>query len=174
MGHMWLKPDVGLESLTFSPQQVKLSSPTSGFNHMCPMPYKRSVSLSSSSGSPSARAVSSSPSPAPRLGTSSKPPSKKQCSSTVSLVASVEADPEVRVDLEGGEGGGLVIRRNSIHGAVPYVDVNDPGTRARMEVYKQERRNALRAKYKAVDYKTPQDVPQDHHIIPSETPTANA
>ena len=44
--------------VTFSPQQVKLSSPTSGFNHMCPMPYKRSVSLSSS-GSPSARAVSS-------------------------------------------------------------------------------------------------------------------
>ena len=79
----------------------------------------------------------------------------------------MEADPEVRVDLEGGEGGGLVIRRNSIHGAVPYVDVNDPGTRARMEVYKQERRNALRAKYKAEDYKTPQDVPQDHHLIPS-------
>ena len=82
----------------------------------------------------------------------------------------MEADPEVRVDLEGeGEGGGLVIRRNSIHGAVPYVDVNDPGTRARMEVYKQERRNALRAKYKAEDYKTtsPDASPQDHHTIPS-------
>ena len=81
----------------------------------------------------------------------------------------MEADPEVRVDLEEGEGGGgLVIRRNSIHGAVPYVDVNDPGTRARMEVYKQERRNALRAKYKAEDYKTTSsDAPQDHPIIPS-------
>ncbi len=42
-------------------------------------------------------------------------------------------------------------RRNSIHN-VPYVDVNDPGTRERMERYKEERRSMLRAKYKVEDY----------------------
>merc|ERR1719471_1495417 len=42
-------------------------------------------------------------------------------------------------------------RRNSIHN-VPYVDVNDPDTRTRMERYKEERRSMLRAKYKAEDY----------------------
>ena len=33
-------------------------------------------------------------------------------------------------------------RRNSIHN-VPYVDVNDPETRARMERYKEERREEI-------------------------------
>jgi hypothetical protein len=42
-------------------------------------------------------------------------------------------------------------RRNSIHN-VPYVDVNDPETRSRMERYKEERRSLLRARYKAEDY----------------------
>ena len=42
-------------------------------------------------------------------------------------------------------------RRNSIHN-VPFVDVNDPDTRTRMERYKEERRSLLRAKYKAEDY----------------------
>lgn len=42
-------------------------------------------------------------------------------------------------------------RRNSIHN-VPFVDVNDPETRTRMERYKEERRSMLRAKYKAEDY----------------------
>ena len=42
-------------------------------------------------------------------------------------------------------------RRNSIHN-VPYVDVNDPQTRQRMERYKEERRSMLRAKYKVEDY----------------------
>merc|ERR1719242_1861137 len=44
-------------------------------------------------------------------------------------------------------------RRNSIHN-VPYVDVNDPNTRERMERYKEERRSLLRAKYKVEDYMT--------------------
>lgn len=44
-------------------------------------------------------------------------------------------------------------RRNSIHN-VPYVDVNDPQTRERMERYKEERRSMLRAKYKVEDYMT--------------------
>ena len=44
-------------------------------------------------------------------------------------------------------------RRNSIHN-VPFVDVNDPSTRERMERYKEERRSALRAMYKVEDYKT--------------------
>ena len=50
-------------------------------------------------------------------------------------------------------------RRNSIHN-VPYVDVNDPETRARMERYKEERRTMLRARYKVEDYKTkkPEDL----------------
>merc|ERR1712032_768560 len=45
----------------------------------------------------------------------------------------------------------LLQRRNSIHN-VPFVDVNDPETRTRMERYKEERRSTLRAKYKAEDY----------------------
>merc|ERR1719361_2305630 len=45
----------------------------------------------------------------------------------------------------------LLQRRNSIHN-VPFVDVNDPDTRTRMERYKEERRSMLRAKYKAEDY----------------------
>merc|ERR1711902_402480 len=44
-------------------------------------------------------------------------------------------------------------RRNSIHN-VPYVDVNDPNTRERMERYKEERRSMLIAKYKVEDYMT--------------------
>jgi len=42
-------------------------------------------------------------------------------------------------------------RRNSIH-SIPFVDVNDPDTRIRMERYKNERRSTLRAKYKEEDY----------------------
>merc|ERR1719411_1993562 len=45
----------------------------------------------------------------------------------------------------------MLQRRNSIHN-VPFVDVNDPETRTRMERYKEERRSTLRAKYKAEDY----------------------
>jgi hypothetical protein len=48
---------------------------------------------------------------------------------------------------------GPLVRRNSIHN-VPYVDVNDPDTRARMELYKEERRLKLRAQYKVEDYRT--------------------
>jgi hypothetical protein len=52
----------------------------------------------------------------------------------------------------GEDGGGPSLqRRNSIHN-VPYVDVNDPETRLRMERYKEERRSLLRARYKAEDY----------------------
>merc|ERR1719510_1347807 len=49
-------------------------------------------------------------------------------------------------------------RRNSIHN-VPFVDVNDPDTRARMERYKEERRSTLRAKYKAEDYRSEKQPP---------------
>ena len=68
--------------------------------------------------------------------------------STFSLAASVEKDrqnraPEIHQS--------AIQRRNSIHN-VPYVDVNDPQTRARMERYKEERRNMLREKYKVEDY----------------------
>ena len=52
-----------------------------------------------------------------------------------------------------GDGCEPLQRRNSIHN-VPYVDVNDPETRARMERYKEERRTMLRARYKVEDYKT--------------------
>ena len=52
-----------------------------------------------------------------------------------------------------GDGSEPLQRRNSIHN-VPYVDVNDPETRARMERYKEERRTMLRARYKVEDYKT--------------------
>ncbi|QQP41478.1 Uncharacterized protein FKW44_015870, partial [Caligus rogercresseyi] len=55
---------------------------------------------------------------------------------------------------EGKEDEAPLVRRNSIHN-VPYVDVNDPGTRERMERYKEERRSLLRAKYKAEDYRVP-------------------
>ena len=44
-------------------------------------------------------------------------------------------------------------RRNSIHN-VPYVNVNDPDTRDRMERYKEERRSTLRAKYKVENYRS--------------------
>ncbi|XP_040573239.2 uncharacterized protein [Lepeophtheirus salmonis] len=56
--------------------------------------------------------------------------------------------------LSPGDGGDEVplVRRNSIHN-VPYVDVNDPGTRERMERYKEERRSLFRAKYKVEDYR---------------------
>lgn len=52
---------------------------------------------------------------------------------------------------ENEEEGAPLQRRNSIHN-VPWVDVNDPDTRTRMERYKEERRSMLRAKYKAEDY----------------------
>ncbi len=47
---------------------------------------------------------------------------------------------------------GLLQRRNSIHN-VPYVDVNDPATRERMERYKEERRSMLRSKFRVEDYR---------------------
>jgi hypothetical protein len=49
-------------------------------------------------------------------------------------------------------------RRNSIHN-VPFVDVNDPDTRSRMEKYKEERRSTLRAKYKVEDYRSEKQQP---------------
>lgn len=110
------------------------------YNNMCPLPYKRSANSSP-------KKVASFATTSAATTTSAAQQQKK--SSTVSLVASVEADPE----MEAGAAGELLVRRNSIHGAVPFVDVNDPGTRARMEQYKQERRSALRAKYKAEDYR---------------------
>ena len=72
-------------------------------------------------------------------------------SEAVEVVEAVEAEP--------------LQRRNSIHN-VPYVDVNDPETRARMERYKEERRTLLRARYKAEDYKTKKttEVSQVSHV----------
>merc|ERR1712012_448871 len=69
----------------------------------------------------------------------------KHKSSTLSLhTMTIEHDDEE-------EGSPMLQRRNSIHN-VPFVDVNDPETRTRMERYKEERRSTLRAKYKAEDY----------------------
>ena len=68
--------------------------------------------------------------------------------STFSLHATSEASAEVGLPEEAP-----LQRRNSIHN-VPYVDVNDPSTRERMERYKEERRSMLRAKYKVEDYMT--------------------
>merc|ERR1719285_31826 len=64
------------------------------------------------------------------------------------------AGPGGEDDLSGGDGGStpLLQRRNSIH-IIPYVDVNDPETRCRMERYKEERRSILRSKYKPEDYR---------------------
>merc|ERR1719285_67602 len=64
------------------------------------------------------------------------------------------AGPGAEDDLSGGDGGStpLLQRRNSIH-IIPYVDVNDPETRCRMERYKEERRSILRSKYKPEDYR---------------------
>ena len=76
-------------------------------------------------------------------------------SSSVSLIATVRQEEEEAGDDDPHAAQGtpeLLQRRNSIH-AVPYVDVNDPDTRARMERYKEERRSLLRAKYKVEDYK---------------------
>merc|ERR1712038_929006 len=61
-------------------------------------------------------------------------------------------------------------RRNSIHN-VPYVDVNDPSTRARMERYKEERRSTLRAKYKVEDYRSEkQKSPSPTNSLDMESP----
>ena len=62
-------------------------------------------------------------------------------------------------------------RRNSIHN-VPYVDVNDPSTRARMERYKEERRSTLRAKYKIEDYRSEkqQKSPSPSNSLEIESP----
>ena len=68
--------------------------------------------------------------------------------STFSLHATSEPGAEVGLPEEAP-----LQRRNSIHN-VPYVDVNDPSTRERMERYKEERRSMLRAKYKVEDYMT--------------------
>jgi len=72
------------------------------------------------------------------------PVRKNRCkSSTLSLhTVAVSPEDEEEPPLQ---------RRNSIHN-VPFVDVNDPETRTRMERYKEERRSMLRAKYKAEDY----------------------
>ena len=58
-------------------------------------------------------------------------------------------------------------RRNSIHN-VPYVDVNDPATRERMERYKEERRSMLRAKYRVEDYR------EKPPVSPTAKPTTTA
>ena len=70
-------------------------------------------------------------------------------------------------------------RRNSIHN-VPYVNVNDPDTRDRMERYKEERRSTLRAKYKIENYRSekqqslPCDKPheEDNFAHPGEAQTS--
>jgi hypothetical protein len=84
----------------------------------------------------------------PSAGTISKVPKKL---STFSLHSTGEADGN---GSSGGGGGDELPlqRRNSIHN-VPYVDVNDPATRERMERYKEERRSMLRAKYRVEDYR---------------------
>ena len=53
--------------------------------------------------------------------------------SAAAEAASIEVAEAAEADLP-------LQRRNSIHN-VPYVDVNDPETRARMERYKEERRD---------------------------------
>ena len=92
--------------------------------------------------------------------------------STISLAASVEKDQQDRVKAEVDQS--LIQRRNSIHN-VPYVDVNDPQTRARMERYKEERRNMLRAKYKVEDYFVEKlldqpEVPKPEPVVLRKTP----
>ena len=57
---------------------------------------------------------------------------------------------------------GPLQRRNSIHN-VPFVDVNDPKTRERIERYKEERRSMLRAKYKVEDYVTAKTIIRPEH-----------
>ncbi len=75
-------------------------------------------------------------------------------SSTTSLHIQPDGDHQVH---QGGSSANEeeqpLQRRNSIHN-VPFVDVNDPDTRERMERYKEERRSMLRAKYKVEDYVT--------------------
>jgi hypothetical protein len=73
--------------------------------------------------------------------------------STLSLHAVPVRTTDTDSGDSGEDGGSLppLQRRNSIHN-VPYVDVNDPETRSRMERYKEERRSLLRARYKAEDY----------------------
>ena len=59
--------------------------------------------------------------------------------STASLHDTSAAEAAIEV-AEAAESDLPLQRRNSIHN-VPYVDVNDPETRARMERYKEERRD---------------------------------
>jgi len=75
---------------------------------------------------------------------SDSPIRKNRCKSSTLSLHTVAASPE-------DEDEPPLQRRNSIHN-VPFVDVNDPETRTRMERYKEERRSMLRAKYKAEDY----------------------
>ena len=75
-------------------------------------------------------------------GSGTKNRSKSSTLSLHAVAGSSSSDKEEEPPLQ---------RRNSIHN-VPYVDVNDPDTRTRMERYKEERRSMLRAKYKAEDY----------------------
>ena len=91
-----------------------------------------------------------------RTTTSGVPPSSCRAAaktSTLSLHAvPVRAgDGDAESGGDSGEESLPLQRRNSIHN-VPYVDVNDPETRSRMERYKEERRSLLRARYKAEDY----------------------
>jgi len=72
------------------------------------------------------------------------PVRKNRCKSSTLSLHTVAASPEEEDEPP-------LQRRNSIHN-VPFVDVNDPETRTRMERYKEERRSMLRAKYKAEDY----------------------
>jgi len=69
---------------------------------------------------------------------------KNRCKSSTLSLQTVAASPDEEEEPP-------LQRRNSIHN-VPFVDVNDPETRTRMERYKEERRSMLRAKYKAEDY----------------------
>ncbi len=73
-------------------------------------------------------------------------------SSTTSL--HIQRDPE-----SGDPSSPPLRRRNSIHN-LPFVDVNDPGTRERMERYKEERRSMLRARFRVEDYVTKKTSPE--------------
>ena len=90
-----------------------------------------------------------------RISFQAPPPTKAGFRvSTTSLHTQMELDEAAVMTSEEGEDGQPPLqRRNSIHN-VPFVDVNDPQTRERMERYKEERRSLLRAKFKVEDYKT--------------------
>lgn len=77
----------------------------------------------------------------------------------LSSTTSLHIQPDDDLKNEQDEDEQPLQRRNSIHN-VPFVDVSDPGTRERMERYKEERRSMLRAKYKVEDYVTKKESPK--------------